>query len=201
MHALPLPRRGLLAGLLAAAALAACSSTPPKVYTLATVPGAAVAGRPVTASVAAVEVPKYLDRPQIVRRSGAVQLGVDEFERWGEPLANMVQRVLADDLAARLPAGSVVTTSRTLSGDEALTVELALGRFDPEADGTVVLEAQWRVQRKSGGRPRTETARITRRPADDSTAAEVRAMSDALGELADRIARQIPFPAGRSKPR
>lgn len=183
-----LSRRAALAVLLAGTALVACSSPPPKVYTLTTVPGSAAGGRPTTASVALVDIPKYLDRPQIVRRSGAVELGVEEFERWGEPLANMVQRVLADDLAARLPAGSVVTTSRTLSGDEAQTIELALSRFDPDPDGTVVLEAQWRVRRKAGGRARTETARITRRPADDSTAAEVRAMSDALGELADRIA-------------
>ncbi|MFE0758329.1 membrane integrity-associated transporter subunit PqiC [Inquilinus sp. NPDC058860] len=186
-----LSRRTALAVLLAGTA--ACSSTPPRVYTLTTAPGAQGpgGGRPVTASVAAVDIPKYLDRPQIVRRSGAVELGVEEFERWGEPLADMVQRVLADDLAARLPAGSVVTTSRTLSGDEALTVELALSRFDPDPDSTVVLEAQWRVRRKAGGRARTETARITRRPTDDSTAAQVRAMSDALGELADRIARDM----------
>lgn len=181
-----LSRRAALAILLAGTA--ACSSTPPKVYTLTTVPGASVGGRPITASVALVDIPKYLDRPQIVRRSGTVELGVDEFERWGEPLANMVQRVLADDLTARLPAGSIVTTSRTLSGDEARTVELALSRFDPETDGTVVLEAQWRVLRRAGGRAKTETARLTRRPADGSTAAEVRAMSEALGELADRIA-------------
>jgi hypothetical protein len=183
-------RSAVLAGLLAA--LAACSSPPPRVYTLAAMPGTPPGGRPVTASVAAVEVPKYLDRPQIVRRSGTVELGVDEFERWGEPLANMVQRVLAEDLTARLPAGSVVTTSRTLSGDESLTVELAIGRFDPEADGTIVLEAQWRVRGKARGRAATETARITRRPADQSTAAEVRAMSEALGDLAYRIAGPIP---------
>jgi uncharacterized lipoprotein YmbA len=186
MRALPLSRRAVAACLLAA--LAACSSPPPKVYTLAAAPGAAaVSGRPVTASVAAVEVPKYLDRPQIVTRSGAVELGVAEFDRWGEPLANMVQRVLADDLTRRLPTGSVITTSRTLSGDEDLTVELALSRFDPEVDGSIVLEAQWRLRHKAG-KAKTETARITRRPADESTMAEVQAMSDALGELADRIA-------------
>ncbi|MGL4959832.1 MAG: PqiC family protein [Inquilinus sp.] len=184
-----LSRRSLL--LAAAAAPAACSSPPPRVYTLATVPGRAATGRPVTASVAAVDIPKYLDRPQIVRRSGTVELGLDEFERWGEPLANMVQRALADDLAERLPAGSVVTTSRTLSGDESVTLELALGRFDPDPGGIVVLDAQWRVLRTAGGGPTTETDRITRRPTGDSTAAEVRAMSEALGELADHIARRL----------
>jgi uncharacterized lipoprotein YmbA len=187
MRRFPLSRRAIAASLLAAVVLAACSSTPPKVYTLASVSGTAAGGRPVTASVSAVDIPKYLDRPQIVHRTGTVELDVAEFDRWGEPLANMVQRVLADDLTRRLPAGSVVTTSRTLSGDEDRTVELALGRFDPEADGTIVLEAQWRSRHKEG-KAKTETARITRRPADDSTAAEVQAMSDALGELSDRIA-------------
>src|SRR5262249_15363674 len=148
---------------------------PPKVYTLAAMAGAPVGGRPLTVTVAAVDVPKYLDRPQIVRRSAQVELGVAEFERWGEPLANMVQRVLAEDLTRRLPTGSIVTTSRTLSGDEAVTVELALSRFDPEADGTIVLEAQWRLRRRSGSRSKTETARISRRPADETTAAEVQA--------------------------
>jgi len=192
-----LSRRIALALLLAGTALAACSSTPAKVYTLAAVSGAAAGGRPLTASVAAVEVPKYLDRPQIVTRSGTVELGVAEFERWGEPLANMVQRVLAEDLTRRLPAGSVVTTSRTLSGDEAVIVELALSRFDPEADGTIVLEAQWRLRPRAGGRAKTETARITRRPTDQSTAAEVQAMSDALGGLADRIAGGLPATSKR----
>ncbi|WP_429225715.1 PqiC family protein [Inquilinus ginsengisoli] len=157
-------------------------------YTLVAVQGTAVGGRPVTASVAEVDIAKYLDRPQIVTRSGTVELGVDEFERWGEPLANMVQRVLAENLELRLPAGSVVTTSRTLAGDEAVTVELALSRYDPEADGTIVLEAQCRLRRSAGGRAKTEIARITRRPADETTAAKVQAMSDVLGELADRIA-------------
>ncbi|WP_342237905.1 PqiC family protein [Inquilinus sp. OTU3971] len=184
-------RRNLL-GMVIAASLSACASPAAKVYTLVAVPGTAVGGRPVTASVAAVDIAKYLDRPQIVTRSGTVELGVAEFERWGEPLANMVQRVLAEDLARRLPSGSVVTTSRTLSGDEAVTVELAVARFDPDADGTIVLAAQWRLQRKAGGRAKTETARITRRPADETTAAEVQAMSDALGELADRIAGGLP---------
>ncbi|MDR6288106.1 MULTISPECIES: PqiC family protein [Inquilinus] len=192
-----LSRRAVLAVFLAGSVLAACSSSPPKVYTLAAVPGAAVGGRPLTPSVAAVEVPKYLDRPQIVTRSGTVELGVAEFERWGEPLANMVQRVLAEDLTRRLPAGSVVTTSRTLSGDEAVIVELALSRFDPESDGTIVLEAQWRLRPRTGGRAKTESTRITRRPTDQSTAAEVQAMSDALGELADRIAGGLPATSKR----
>ncbi|GGF12657.1 hypothetical protein GCM10011611_17860 [Aliidongia dinghuensis] len=186
MTLLCLPRRALL--MASVTMVAACASPQAKVYTLASVPGAPVEGQPLTASVATVEIPKYLDRPQIVRRTDAVELGVDEYERWGEPLANMVQRVLAEDLAGRLPAGSSTTASRTLSGDEALTIELTLPRFDPDPDGAIVLEAQWRLRYKAGGRSGTQTARIVCRSADKTAAAEVSAMSDALGELASRIA-------------
>ncbi|MGO4340030.1 membrane integrity-associated transporter subunit PqiC, partial [Labrys sp. KB_33_2] len=116
-------RSGRLAALtglgLALCLLAACASPEAKIYTLASQGGQRVAGRPVSVSIETVDVAKYLDRPQLVRRSGDVQLGVSEFERWGEPMGSMVQRVLAENLRRRLPAGSLVTTSQTVSGKEA----------------------------------------------------------------------------------
>jgi uncharacterized protein len=169
--------------------LAACASQNAKIYTLIPLGNdIRSSGRPVTMSVAAVDLPKYLDRPQIVRRSSAVELGVAEFERWGEPLGTMVQRILAEDLTRYLPPGSVVTTSRTLTGDETASVEVDLSRFDADADGTIVLEAQWRLRRN--GRPVSplQSVRITKHPSDPTTAATVKAMSDAIAELAGRIA-------------
>jgi uncharacterized lipoprotein YmbA len=185
-------RHGLAACFLATLALASCASPNAKIYTLIALGGdIRSAGRPVTLSVATVGVPKYLDRPQIVRRSGEVELGVAEFERWGEPLGNMVQRVLAEDLTRRLPRGSVVTTSRTLTGDETSSIELDLSRFDAQADGTIVLDAQWRIRRNGRGVSPPQTVRITRRPADAGTPATVKAMSDAIGDLAARIAARM----------
>jgi len=185
-------RYSLAACLLVPLALASCASPNAKIYTLIAL-GSDVrsTGRPVTLSVATVGVPKYLDRPQIVRRSGEVELGVAEFERWGEPLGNMVQRVLAEDLTRRLPRGSVVTTSRTLTGDETSSIELDLSRFDAQADGTIVLDAQWRIRRNGRGVSPPQTVRITRRPADAGTPATVKAMSDAIGDLAARIAARM----------
>ena len=182
-------RCGLAACLLVTLSLASCASQNAKVYTLVALGGdVRKSGRPISMSVATVDVPKYLDRPQIVRRSSEVELGIAEFERWGEPLGNMVQRVLAEDLTRRLPPGSVVTTSSTLTGGEKSSVELSLSRFDAEADGAIALEAQWRIRRNGQSVSSPQTARILTRPTDASTTATVKAMSDAIGDLATRIA-------------
>jgi uncharacterized lipoprotein YmbA len=168
--------------------LASCASQNAKIYTLISLGGdIRSSSRPVTMSVAAVGLPKYLDRPQIVRRSSTVELGVAEFERWGEPLGFMVQRVLAEDLTRNLPPGSVVTTSRTLTGEETSSVEVDFSRFDEDADGTIVLEAQWRLRRN--GRPISspQLVRISKITSDRAASATVKAMSEAIAELAAQI--------------
>jgi uncharacterized lipoprotein YmbA len=185
-------RYGLAACLLVTLSLASCASQNAKIYTLVALGGdVRTSGHPITMSIATVDVPKYLDRPQIVRRSGEVELGIAEFERWGEPLGNMVQRILAEDLIRRLPPGSVVTTSSTLTGGEKSSVELSLSRFDAEADGTIVLEAQWRIRRNGQSISSPQTVRILSQPTDASTTATVKAMSDAIGDLATRIAAKM----------
>ena len=76
---------------LAAACFGACSTTPaPKLYTLAPRPAPPI-NRPVaTIAVKPVEIAKYLDRTQIVRRTDPYELEALEFDRWGEGLAEMV---------------------------------------------------------------------------------------------------------------
>lgn len=185
-------RIAALAGLgLALALLAACASPDAKIYTLAAQGGQRVTGRPVSLSIETVDVAKYLDRPQLVRRSGDVQLGVSEFERWGEPLGSMVQRVLAEDLRRRLPAGSLVTTSQTVSGKESATLELSVSRFDTNAEGVVLLQAQWRLHYRNGGRSAAAQANIAVPPADAGAPAQVEAMSSALDQLAGHIAAKL----------
>jgi uncharacterized protein len=194
MTASSLSRRDLMAALAAlplAGALAGCASSNPQVFTLAVQPGAPAAvasptGVPAAIAVATAGIPKYLDRPQIVRRGGSYQLDVSEFDRWGEPFADMVTRVLIGDLALRLPDSQVFRDGSATATGATATVQLDLSRFDGEADGTVILAARWTVTRVGAAIP--ETARISARPAGDSTADLVAAMSQALGQLADKIA-------------
>ena len=77
----------------------------------------------------------YLDRPGIVRANSAVQLSVTTNERWGEPLGDLIGRILAENLNQRLPGSSVFTSSGSISAQPDARVELDVQRLDADASG------------------------------------------------------------------
>lgn len=132
-----------------------------------------------------VSIPKDLDRPQMVSRINPNELKVDEFARWSEPFGDMVQRVLADDLAERLPHGSSVVSRRNQTSTGGTVIDIAITAFAYGPDNAVLLDADWTI----AGRSRH--AHIVR-PAAGGKAQDIAAtMSAALGGLADEIARQL----------
>ena len=53
-----------------------------------------------------IRIPDYLDRPQIVTRSGKNELHLSEFNRWAGPLDSDIVRVIVEDVSAQLPPDS-----------------------------------------------------------------------------------------------
>lgn len=193
-------RRAVLLGVLAAS----CASPEPTYYTLAPVPGASAPGAaasgsatpagggPRTVQLRRPGLAGYLDRPEIVRGGGPYQLRVAGTERWGEPLGDLIGRVTAENLAARLPGTTVFTEAGSITADPDTTVELDVQRFDADAAGQVSLLAQVSVQRgRDWQGTRTRTLRLTATPASGSTADLVAAMSRVLGQLADEVAAML----------
>ncbi len=219
-------RRGLLAGLaqaglapaglapaglapaglaLSGAGLAGCASAEPAYFTLAPVPGATARGGPKLVELQRPGLAGYLDRPGIVRADSAYQLRVAGTERWGEPLGDLIARILSEDLNQRLPGTSVFTTAGSISAQPDARIELDVQRFDAGASGEVVLLAQVAVSRgRNGAGAATRTVRQTMRPAGPATRDLVAAMSTVLGGLADTVAGMLrglpaaaPSPSGR----
>lgn len=181
----PPSRRLVLAGL--GAALAGCGSQSPKLYTLAARPGVTIDRELPPVTLHQVEIAKYLDRPQIVRHRSDVELDAGEFERWGEDFDDMVTRVLLEDLSLRLPGCALAITGSAVAPEREPQINVAIARFDPDPDGTVVLEARWSIERSRGSAQEVRLERITR-PSDGSTPSLAAAMSDCLATLADHIA-------------
>lgn len=174
--------------LLAVLAVWGCASADPAIYTLRATPGVPSSGGPNAVKLARPGLAGYLDRPEIVRDSSANRLKLNSGERWGEPLGDMIGRVLALDLAQRLPGTSVFTEAGSISVDPSATVELDVQRFDLDTDGTVVLLAQVAVEQGRSHDPSaTRSLRVTARPAGVGTPELVAAESDALGQLADQV--------------
>ena len=179
-------RRAVLLGL---AALAGCASPEPAYYTLAAVPGQVSGGGPKLAELRRIGLAGYLDRPEIVRNSADYRLRIPGGERWGEPLGDLVGRILVEDLNMRLPGTSIFTSTGSISAVADATIELDLQRFDVDPSGQVAVLAQVAVSRRRGrANTSTQTVRLTVTPAGETTTDLVAALSRALGMLADRIA-------------
>ncbi len=177
--------------------LAACAgSEPSRFYTLdvqapapATAPAASPGAGRRTVGLSPVQVPRYLDRPQLVTRTDANTLELAEFDKWSEPLADMIGRVLAEELSRRLPRDRIflLPVRQAVAIDR--IVDIQVTRFDADAAGEVGLDAGWQVFAEGGRRLlQVERTAIRESAAGAGKAAMVAAMSRALSRLAAEIA-------------
>jgi uncharacterized lipoprotein YmbA len=141
-----------------------------------------------------VTLAKYLDRPQIVTRPTPNQLDVAEFDRWGGRLEDNVAQVLAEDLGRRLGTARVTVFPPEPVARTDARISVTIAQFERVANGDIMLEARWRLV-PLGREAAIDSARIVKRTSGSGYAATVAAMSEALGDLAARIADAV---AGRA---
>lgn len=188
---------GLLSGAVVALAAACSGSTPTRFYMLSSVsdPAPVNTSSVVSTLVIAlgpVSLPSYVDRPQIVTRenANAVQLGT--FDHWAGDLEDMIPRVLAEDLAARLPGDRVVSFPRVVSPTFDYRVAVDLARFDVSPEGEAVVAASWQVYDPAGRKALLirETT-VQTQALGKSYEQRVAALSRGLGDLSGAIAQDI----------
>ena len=176
---------------LVVAALAACASPAPVLYTISPVNGAPLAGGPKVVLLEQVVLATFLQRQQIVRSSENNRLDVLSNDWWGEKLEDMIGRVLVDELSQRLPSTTVLSEHGGISVKPDATVELSIQRLDRDAAGNVVLQAQAGVALRGPGVAAVRAFRFSVTPTGADTQAEVAAISTALGQLADGLAAML----------
>lgn len=161
-------------------------------YTLSPVDPAAPAALAAASAVVAVgpvQLPDYVDRPQIVVRTGAHTLDQAVFDQWGGDLNDMVPRLLVEDLARRLPSDHFVSFPDAGDVPYDYRVPIDISQFDVSAAGEAVVVARWQVRGRPGSGTvlvRESTARA--QAAGKSYEERVDALSRALGDLAGEIA-------------
>jgi uncharacterized lipoprotein YmbA len=185
-------RRRLTSWLALLPLLAGCASAEPDYYRLTAAPGRTQAVPPMRVELRQVALARYLDRREIVRAGASQRLDIRDEERWAEPIGDMVTRLLAENLGQRLPAALVVAERSAMGGDPDTLAEVDVTRFEADAAGQVVLEGRFQV-RRLGGRAATRNRQVRETVALDGTGTDAlaRAMSLALGLLADRMAEAL----------
>lgn len=173
---------------------AGCATTPEaRFYALAAVatpPAAADAGP--SLAIGPVDLPRYLDRPQIVSRAGDNRLLVDEFNRWGGALDQEITAVLAQALGQRLGTQRVYSYPSRIAPEVDYRIALEVRRFDGELGGDVALEAAWSlVDDRTGAILRTRRVDYREPTAGPDHAAYVAALQRTLQQLAEELAAEL----------
>jgi uncharacterized lipoprotein YmbA len=154
------------------------------------------AERRIAVAVGPVAIPDYLDRPQILTRSGPRKLELSEFDRWAGSLEEDISRVLAENLSILLPRDKV--TVFRWGGDAsafpaAFRVGIDVTRFEGAIGESVVLSAQWSVYREEDRKILSARESNVKEPVKGQEYdALVGAMSRALASLSREIAAAIP---------
>jgi uncharacterized lipoprotein YmbA len=175
-------KRALIVVSLFAAGCGLMKRVPNTFYTLDTIPGTAaatsIAGTPI--GIDGIELPPGLDRREVTARKADNKLDVRGHHQWASPLEDMVTHTLSFNLASRLPEGMVVLPGQAKPG-AMRSLYVTFEDLAPGPDNLFVLDAQWTMGEM------TRHERITVPLSSDDSAAVVAAMSQALGQLADRI--------------
>lgn len=183
----------LACGLVLSLLLAGCASRqPPMHYYLldadVTAPAAtdALAGR--VTVIGPLQLPGYLNRPQLMVRLPAGELALRERHRWAEPLDAVLARTLAANLAGLTGSGRILTfpLAGRIQADQRVVGRVA--RFDADASGLAVLEVQWYVVDGAGQLLVPVRSAAYRQQA---AASDERALVEALGGVLAQFSREL----------
>ena len=132
--------------------LSGCASSPtPRFYLLSSLEATSPEIKPsaeercFSIGIGPINIPYYLDRPQIVTRGAPIEFTLAEFDRWGEPVKDNLKRVLAKNLSILLCTKTIAFFPWRGGIPLDYRIEMEILRLDGSLGGTVSLEAWWMV--------------------------------------------------------
>jgi uncharacterized protein len=167
-------------------------SHPADFYLLSPQPLPQLAARDGLIGVLPVRIPDYLDRPQIVTRTGENTLDLNEFHRWAEPLRVNITAILVQNLSHILQTDGIINTNQNLGLPLRFQVGMDVLRFDGELGGLVILSGRWSIFSGDGKEVSVARGFSFQEQTDSETYADfVAAMSRTIAELSRVIAEEL----------
>lgn len=149
--------------------------------------------------IAALRLPQYLERPQIVTFSGENRLEFDEFHQWGGNLRKNMIRVLSQNLSKLLATPNIVISPHRPLKVPDFRIEIEVLHFEKTAGGKIRFTTRWNLSR--GGKRNLLLTRVTRLVSNASIADNdydhyVATMSAQLGEFSRIMGEEVLIHAG-----
>jgi uncharacterized protein len=192
--------KSLFAFLIALPMLGCGTSSEPNYYALSPTSGTTQQVAPHLVEVRKPGLAGYLDRSAIVKRVTDHKLKLSADDRWGEPLSDMLGRVIAQDLSARIPSSVFFSEGGALEMSPDSLVEITVERMDVGDEGDVVLVAQVAVEPVNGSGPKASKTVTLRAPCSGTTESIVGAASNVVGQLSDVVVALLQTPPQPASP-
>jgi len=142
----------------------------------------------VVLGIGPINLPEYLDRPQIMSRTGGNELEYTEFHRWAEPLKDNFARVLGENLSVLIDTNRIYQFPwrRSVGIDYQLEVDVI--NFEGSLGGDSFLTVRWTLYGKDRGK-----ALILKKSTFKQTATgkDYEAMVSALNQSLDQFSRVV----------
>ncbi len=193
-------RRLLLVVLIMGASIvvqSGCGTSPHSRFYILSTPDSPEAKAPaddrcLSLGIGPIDIPDYLDRPQIVTRTTPSEIFLAEFDRWSESLKDNITRVLAKNLSLMLCTKTVAVFPWNVGTPIDYRIEIRVLRLDGSLGGDVFLDASWMVL--SGDRTRLLFSKDSNfaettggKDYNSFVVAESRALRHLSGEIAEAI--------------
>lgn len=194
-------RRALVA-LVLAISLAACSTIlapvpePTKFLVLTPISASGAAapvqspmGKPLVLGLGPVNLPQYLDRPEVVMRTSQNTLELSPIDRWAEPLKDNFRSVLAADLTTLLGTSNIVSYPWFSDVHLDYAIRVDVEQFEVNTEDGARLLARWTIADGSTGAALISRETSLSEPMNSHDAQAIAAgLSAALADLSRQIA-------------
>ena len=174
--------------------LSACASQPDRFYALSVLPDTSRDARviPHINVLLNVTVPSLVDRSEMVLNTSSNGIQVLDHERWAAPFADQVAQRLARDIERR--RGDVLVADLRFAQEVSppVSLQVDVAQITVQRSGHASLEAHWRIVSRTAAFDQMGGGTFEARVAGSDYATVARALSEALADMAGRIAEALP---------
>jgi uncharacterized lipoprotein YmbA len=114
-------------------------------YSLSSLPPAPLPHSKLRLGVGPLQIPRLLNRPQIVSRKNSNEINMAELHQWGGSLREEMLQTITDNLSALLKTDRIEQYPWKFAFKPHYQVRINIERLDGKLGQQVVLKARWRL--------------------------------------------------------
>ncbi len=159
-------------------------------YSLDSLSPSTTANNKLRIGVGPLEIPRLINRPQIISRKNKTEINMAELHQWGGSHREELIQVITDNLSSLLNTENIEQYPWKFAFKPTYQIRINIERFDGELGKSVTLRARWRlIQGKK--EVLVKRAVITTKTKGSGYNAYVAAQSEALKIFSQQISQQI----------